>query len=93
VINCIRCGREIGQGELCLSCRGGEERLKALLATAEADAELLRRALSATNAAIARELGISRAAVGQRIARARERTAQRMQLAADLLGIEEQRSE
>jgi hypothetical protein len=82
---CVRCGKETtGGSTYCRECHGWQETVKALLATAEGDAELLGKASSMSNAALARDLGVSRAAVGQRLARARQRQEQRAGLEFEL---------
>ncbi len=86
--SCVRCGAETS-GTYCFTCRGWAESVKSLMATAEADAELLSLVDGSTaisKAEIARKLGVSRAAVGQRIARARERQVKRAGLEVELIG-------
>lgn len=79
---CIRCGEETSS-TYCVACRGWAESVKALLATAESDAVLLRLVDGDADnkpmrkADIARLLQVTRPAVGQRIARARERQRRR----------------
>jgi predicted DNA-binding protein (UPF0251 family) len=86
---CVRCGAETS-GTYCGTCHGWQESVKALLATAEDDAELLRLVDGSEGTAglrkaeVARLLNVSRAAVGQRIARARERQTKRAALELEL---------
>ena len=90
---CVGCGAETA-GAYCVDCRGWAESVKALLATAAADAELLRLVdgdethPKMSKAAVARLLNVSRPAVGQRVARARARQLRRAEFEAPLNGQE-----
>jgi predicted ATP-dependent serine protease len=79
---CARCGKPTAKpnGTYCRKCHGWSQMVRSLLATAGADAELLRRAEAASLADIARDEQVSRQAVQQRIVKARARQEQRQAL-------------